>query len=344
MRDAVVLAARHAGRGWTSLGDLPAGAVLGTSSLRREAYIRGRHPHLRVASVRGNLQTRLAKLDDEGASSSSSGGGGSSAVDTGTGGNGGAGGVQPPAPGTTGAAASRAAAWTPADPPLAASGGTADVASAAAGSGTGSGALPLTATAAPPRYDALVLAAAGLHRLGWTPRISWLLPVEEAGTAVGQGALGLECRGGDAAVLAMLRAVSHGPTLAAVSAERAFLRALQGGCQVPIAVHTRLTAMAGAGAGGPRCVTLSIQGSVTALDGSEDVTSQASGVVPLWEPPREEEGGAGDAASWDAAVEAAAAAGRALAQRALDGGAGRILGPLTAARPATYGAAEVRFD
>lgn len=328
MRDAVVLAARHAGRGWTSLADLPAGAVLGTSSLRREAFIRGRHPHLSVASVRGNLQTRLAKLDDEGGSSSSSGSG-SSTADTSPGA--GHGGV---APGTTGAAASRAAAWTPADPPSTASAGTATASAAAA-------------AAAPQQYDALVLAAAGLHRLGWTPRISWLLPVEEAGTAVGQGALGLECRGSDAAVVAMLRAVSHGPTLAAVSAERAFLRALQGGCQVPIAVHTRLTAMGGgsgsSGGAGPRCVTLSIQGSVTALDGSEDVTSQASSVVPLWEAPREEDGGAGDA-SWEAAVEAAAAAGRVLAQRALDGGAGRILGPLTAARPATYGAAEARLD
>lgn len=322
-RDAVVLASRHAGAGWRHLGDLPPGSVLGSSSLRREAYVRQRYPHLRVVSVRGNLQTRLAKLDGTDTAAREAAAAAAAADD-----------AAPPAeaaPLANGAASARSAAW----------------------------AAPSPSAPALPSYDALLLAAAGLHRLGWSPRISWYLPVEDGGTAVGQGALGLECRSDDPAVAGLLRAVSHGPTLAAVSAERAFLRRLQGGCQVPISVHTRLLEKAAAGGGGvpspaapPRWATLSIQGSVTALDGSGDVTAQAAGVVPVWCAGSSGSGGVGAegaapaaaAVEWDAAVEAAAEVGRALAQRVLDRGAGSILGPLTAPRPATYGAAEVRLD
>lgn len=337
-RDAVVLALRHAGAGWRDLGDLPPGSVVGSSSLRREAYVRARYPHLQVVSVRGNLQTRLAKLD--GSSSNGSSGGTSAGADMAA--------TDDPAKAGTTAAAGRAAGWAAA--PASATG--------AEGQAPPPG-PPQQAQAQQQSYDVLLLAAAGLHRLGWGPRVSWYLPLEDGGSAVGQGALGLECRSGDRTVQAMLRAVSHGPTLAAVAAERAFLRQLQGGCQVPIAVHTRVEG-GGKGAApseealrGPpqQWATLSISGSVTAIDGGESVTAQASGVVPVWGPGGRREGGlaatdteAAEEADWTAAVEAAAAVGRALAQRALDGGAGRILGPLTAARPLTYGAAEVRLD
>ena len=133
------------------LDHLPPGAKVGTSSLRRAAQLRKLRRDLVVESVRGNLDTRLRKLDEG-------------------------------------------------------------------------------------RYDAIVLAAAGLKRLGWSDRIAEVLAPEVMGPAVGQGALALESRetgaGKDACV-----ALDHAPTRAAVTAERAVLAALGGGCQVPIGAH-----------------------------------------------------------------------------------------------------------
>jgi hydroxymethylbilane synthase len=133
------------------LGELPPGAKVGTSSLRRAAQLRKLRPDLTVESVRGNLDTRLRKLDEG-------------------------------------------------------------------------------------RYDAIVLAAAGLKRLGWSGRIAELLAPEVMCPAVGQGALALESReigaGKDACA-----ALDDPDTRAAVTAERAVLAGLGGGCQVPIGAH-----------------------------------------------------------------------------------------------------------
>jgi hydroxymethylbilane synthase len=144
-RDAVV------GR---KLADLAAGAVVGTSSLRRAAQLRRARPDLHIESIRGNVDTRLRKLDEG-------------------------------------------------------------------------------------QYAAIVLAAAGLNRLGWADRIAEILPPETMCPAVGQGALAIETRtdgpGRDACA-----ALIHPPTLAAVTAERALLRTLGGGCQLPIGAHAQV--------------------------------------------------------------------------------------------------------
>jgi hydroxymethylbilane synthase len=231
-RDAVVLPARHAGAGARGLEDLPPGAVVGTSSLRREAYLRRCFPHLRAALVRGNLNTRLRKLD-EGA---------------------------------------------PAAPP---------------GGSDGAGGAP---------YDALMLASAGLLRMGWGDRVSSAPSAADCPYGVGQGALGLEAREGDEAALALAREVTHPATALCCLAERAFLRALQGGCQVPIGVATTLEGggeacgeggAAGAGESGDGAVarggggggvgapppppplsarTLTLTGTVTSLDGAQVIS------------------------------------------------------------------------
>jgi len=137
------------------LADLPAGARVGTSSLRRAAQLRAVRPDLQVESVRGNLDTRLRKLDEG-------------------------------------------------------------------------------------QYEAIVLAAAGLRRLGWAGRIAELLEPEVMCPAVGQGALAIETRNGADAAAAMCARLTHLPTLRCVEAERAVLRALGGGCQVPIGAHATI--------------------------------------------------------------------------------------------------------
>lgn len=133
------------------LDDLPKGAKVGTSSLRRAAQLRQIRPDLEVESIRGNLDTRVRKLDEG-------------------------------------------------------------------------------------LYDAVVLAAAGLKRLGWSERIAELLPAEIMCSAVGQGALAIETRTEGAGYQACL-ALDDPQTRAAVTAERAVLGALGGGCQVPIGAY-----------------------------------------------------------------------------------------------------------
>ncbi len=139
------------------LAELRAGARVGTSSLRRAAQLRAVRPDLQVESVRGNLDTRLRKLDEG-------------------------------------------------------------------------------------QYDAIVLAAAGLRRLGWASRIAELLNPEVMCPAVGQGALAIETRNGGDAASAICARLTHTPTLQCVEAERAVLRALGGGCQVPIGAHATIDA------------------------------------------------------------------------------------------------------
>ncbi|WP_338431372.1 hydroxymethylbilane synthase [Synechococcus elongatus] len=163
------------------LETLPEGTVIGTSSLRRLAQLRHHYPHLQFKDVRGNLNTRLAKLD--------------------------------------------------------------------AG-----------------EYDALILAAAGLQRLSMADRIHQLIPAEVSLHAVGQGALGIECRAEDPEILELLKALEHEPTSQRCLAERAFLRELEGGCQVPIGVNTAI-------ADG----VLTLTGMVASLDGQRLLRDQVSG-------------------------------------------------------------------
>jgi hydroxymethylbilane synthase len=134
---------------FAALEELPAGSVVGTSSLRRQSQLQARFPDLKVAPLRGNVQTRLRKLDEG-------------------------------------------------------------------------------------QYAAIILAAAGLKRLGLADRITAMLPVEQSLPAVGQGALGIECRAGRDDLVALLAPLNHPGTADCVRAERAMSRALAGSCQVPL--------------------------------------------------------------------------------------------------------------
>jgi hydroxymethylbilane synthase len=176
--DALVVAEKHRA---CTLATLPEGSVVGTSSLRRLAQLRHHFPHLRFRDVRGNVITRLEKLD--------------------------------------------------------------------AG-----------------EYDCLILAAAGLGRLGLADRIHELIDPAISLHAVGQGALGIECRDGDAQVMAWIGVLEHRPTALRCRAERSFLRALEGGCQVPIGVNSRLEGE-----------ELVLTGMVASLDGLRLIRDEARG-------------------------------------------------------------------
>lgn len=176
--DALVVHEKHKDK---QIDTLPEGTVIGTSSLRRLAQLRYRFPHLTFKDVRGNLNTRLGKLD--------------------------------------------------------------------AG-----------------EYDALILAVAGLQRLGMSDRIHQILPPEVSLHAVGQGALGIECRADDTEVLELLKAIEHVPTAERCYAERSFLRRLEGGCQVPIGVNTKLEGD-----------TLTLTGIVASVDGQKVVKDTITG-------------------------------------------------------------------
>ncbi|PSK43136.1 porphobilinogen deaminase [Elsinoe australis] len=156
-RDAVCMHPRLEEQGIKSLGQLPDGAVVGTSSLRRTAQLKRKYPGLVFKDARGNLGTRLAKLDAE-----------------------------------------------------------------------------------PREFDALILAAAGLKRLGWNRRITSLLTWEEGGVmhAVGQGGLGVEIRGDDERMREVCEAIGAEKDWRAALAERSLMRTLEGGCSVPIGVQT----------------------------------------------------------------------------------------------------------
>lgn len=140
---------------YASLDELPAGSVVGTSSLRRQAQLLARRPDLKIQFLRGNVNTRLAKLD--------------------------------------------------------------------AG-----------------EYDAIILAAAGLIRLGFESRIRSSISVDDSLPAGGQGAVGIECRTGDSEIHQLLAPLHHRDTAARVNAERALNKRLNGGCQVPIACYAVL--------------------------------------------------------------------------------------------------------
>lgn len=178
--DALVVHDQHKDK---QIDTLPIGTVIGTSSLRRLAQLRHYFPHFTFKDVRGNLNTRMAKLDEG-------------------------------------------------------------------------------------EYDALILAVAGLQRLGMGDHIHQVLPTELSLYAVGQGALGIECRADDLEVLSMLKAIEHIPTRDRVLAERAFLRELEGGCQVPIGVTTQLDGN-----------TLTLTGIVASVDGQQVVKDTVTGTA-----------------------------------------------------------------
>ncbi|PWM52216.1 MAG: hydroxymethylbilane synthase [Clostridiales bacterium] len=115
-------------------------------------------------------------------------------------------------------------------------------------------------------FDALILAAAGVIRMGWSDEISEYLPMDIFLAAVSQGAIGIECREDDAEIMALIAKINDGETATCVCAERALLRALEGGCQIPIAAHAVI-----------KNDTLKLNGLVASLDGKRVIKETLSG-------------------------------------------------------------------
>ena len=168
---------------FSSLAELPKGAIVGTSSLRRQSQLRAHRPDLMIKDLRGNVNTRLAKLDKQ-------------------------------------------------------------------------------------EYDAIILACAGLIRLNMGERISQQLPPELCLPAVGQGAVGIECRNDDTSLIALLQALHDPATAARVTAERAMNAKLQGGCQVPIGSYAELTGQ-----------SLNMRALVASADGKRILRAQGSAPI-----------------------------------------------------------------
>ncbi len=166
-----------------TLETLPAGSIVGTSSLRRESQLRARFPHLKIEPLRGNVQTRLRKLDEG-------------------------------------------------------------------------------------KYAAIILAAAGLKRLGLGDRIRDLIATEKSLPAVGQGALGIECMANRADLKALLAPLHHADTAACVFAERALSRALAGSCNVPLGGFAEVDGK-----------TLRLRGFVASPDGKQMVHAELRGSI-----------------------------------------------------------------
>jgi hydroxymethylbilane synthase len=118
-------------------------------------------------------------------------------------------------------------------------------------------------------YDAIVLAAAGLRRMGWANEVTEYLPPEVSLPAIGQGALGLEGRRDDGFVRDLVAPLEHPPTRTAITAERALLERLEGGCQVPIAAHATI-----------KGDTLILDGLIASVDGQRFIRDLVQGPVP----------------------------------------------------------------
>ncbi|WP_127586182.1 hydroxymethylbilane synthase [Paenibacillus koleovorans] len=179
-------------RGGVKLAELPPGAKLGTSSLRRAAQMKAYRPDLTIESIRGNIDSRLRKLETEG-------------------------------------------------------------------------------------FDAIMLAAAGLHRMGWSDRITEYVPADICVPAVAQGALGIECREGDAFMIDLLGKIDHIPTALAVRVERQFLGRLNGGCQIPLGAYAVVRGSERAPDGSP---LLEATGFVGSPDGGERLLEYGQGSDP----------------------------------------------------------------
>lgn len=168
---------------FSTLDELPQGAVVGTSSLRRECQLKMHRPDLQVKFLRGNVNTRLRKLDDG-------------------------------------------------------------------------------------EYDAIILASAGLLRLEMPERIKQFIAPEVILPAAGQGAVGIECRAGDQAVLDLLAPLAHQATTIRLTAERAYNKRLNGGCQVPIGGFAELDGE-----------QLTLRGLVASIDGKQKFYNQVEGNI-----------------------------------------------------------------
>ena len=166
---------------YNSLEELPAGSVVGTSSLRRQSQLQARLPHLVIESLRGNVQTRLRKLDEG-------------------------------------------------------------------------------------QYAAIILAAAGLKRLGLGSRITALISTEHSLPAVGQGAIGIECLEGRSDLIELLQPLNHADTADCVLAERAMSRRLSGSCQVPLGGFAEISGN-----------ELHMRGFVATIDGSQVLRAEVQG-------------------------------------------------------------------
>jgi len=164
-----------------SIDDLPQGARVGTSSLRRMCQLLNRRPDIKITQLRGNVDTRIRKLDEG-------------------------------------------------------------------------------------EFDAIILATAGVKRLGYETRITEKISTETSLPAIGQGAVGIECRTDDEFINDLLSKLNHEETWICVSAERAFLKKLEGGCQVPIAAHAQL-----------KDGQLIIEGLVGSLDGKTLIKNSIQG-------------------------------------------------------------------
>jgi hydroxymethylbilane synthase len=221
-RDALIV---KAGLPYDSLKTLPQGAVVGTSSVRRSAQLRRLYPHLRFANLRGNVETRLAKVDDPQG-----------------------------------------------------------------------------------EYTCMIMSAAGLERVGLKHRITQYLGSKDGGIlhAVGQGALGLEIRKGDRAVLELLDQLVDQKSTLACLAERALMRTLEGGCSVPIGVETEWL-------GQPQDSALRMRAIVVSLDGTQSVEDTINSTVQT--------------------NDEAAALGTQLAAKLVEAGADAILKDINTNRP-----------
>lgn len=175
-----------------SFKNLPKGATIGTSSLRRSCQLLSIRTDLKIEQLRGNLDTRLRKLDEG-------------------------------------------------------------------------------------QFDAIILAAAGVKRLGWAKRITEILSPEISLPAIGQGAVGIECRVDDEFINNLIAPLNHTETSICVRAERAFLKKLEGGCQVPIAAYARLLPPHPLTKGGQGGDVLVMDGLVGSVSGDRIVKGRIEG-------------------------------------------------------------------
>lgn len=186
-RDALVLNEKLTGK---TLATLPDGSLIGTSSLRRTAQLSRKFPHLKVCDIRGNLNTRLAKLD-----------------------------------------------------------------------------------ATQSKFAGIILANAGLQRMGWLKRIDEIIEPKDLLYAVGQGALAVECRSNDCFVLSLLSEICNFNTQCRILSERSFLKTLGGGCSAPVGTNSELSQTTNSG---KKSYSLDLSGGVWSLNGETEIIDKLS--------------------------------------------------------------------
>jgi len=240
-RDVLIMRKDLHESGTRRMSELPVGTIIATGAVRRAAQFRANFPDFKYHGIRGNLNTRLKKLDNKGEGED---------------------------------------------------------------------------------YSAMILAAAGVHRLGWSARISQYIEMKECMHAIGQGALGIECLQGDVEVLEILSKLNHVPTLVACTAERALMRKLEGGCSAPVAGHAEIS----------EGQELVLKAGVWSLDGTDSVVMEdkvsvqtPSDVAKMsWDTQKMFASVSGHVGLHEV-LNAAASLGDALGQKMLEKGAGEIL-------------------